>query len=291
MLYGTVYYLIRTTFYLITVRLFVMNQNQQAPIPLGELLLQVAKTFQEVAPQIQASLREAQELFASFLEQNSEFFEQLERFLKELQYLPERQREAWVTAAERGWYMNATTPASMRRAVLDSKDALDCYMVEHLEKDWAAITESILSAHPERREILECAFQLHTEGRYIAAIPLMLAQADGICAQALGAHLFTDHEKRDAKLTEMGSNTDSFIGILLSVLGLKTQFSAGISKYSAPKKALAPNRNGILHGSHRHLDYGTKTNSLKTFSLLAFITFILARATTRKITLVIEKET
>lgn len=271
------------------VRPFVMNQ--QAPIPLSELLLQAAKTFQEVAPQIQAALYEAQESFASFLDQNAEFFEQLDRFLKELQYLPERRREAWVTAAERGWYMNAKTPASMRRTVLNSKDALDSYMIEHLEEDWTAITESILSAHPERREILECAFQLHIEGRYLAAIPLMFAQADGICAQALGAHLFTDHEERDAKLTEMASNTDSFIAILLAVLGRRTQFSAGISKCSAPKKALAPNRNGILHGSHRHLDYGTKTNSLKTFSLLAFTTFILAKATTRKITPVIEEET
>lgn len=262
--------------------------NQQAPIPIGELLLHAAKKFQEVAPQIQAALRGAQEAFARFLEQNPEFFEQLHHFLKELQHLPERQREAWITAAERGWYMNAETPASMRHAVLDGKDTLDRYMVEHLEEDWTAIIECIISAHPERREILECAFQLHTEGRYLAAIPLMLAQADGICAQALGAHLFTDHEERDAKLAEMASNTDSFIGILLEILGLRTQFSAGISKYSAPKKALAPNRNGILHGSHRHLDYGTKINSLKTFSLLAFVIFILTEATTKKITPVTE---
>lgn len=204
--------------------------NQQTPIPLGELLLHAAKKSQEVAPLVQAALRGAQEAFARFLEQNPKSFEQLHHFLKELQHLPERQREAWITAAERGWYMNAETPASMRHAVLEGKDALDRYMVEHLEEDWISINESILSAHPARREILECAFQLHTEGRYIAAIPLMLAQADGICAKALGAHLFTDHEERDARLAEMASNTDSFIGILLEVLGLRTQFSAGINK-------------------------------------------------------------
>lgn len=239
-----------------------------------------AKKFHEVAPHIQAAILEAQEAFARFINQNPEFFERVHHFLKELQHLPERQREAWITAAERGWYMNEETPASMMYAVFDGKDTLDRYMVEHLEEDWIVISKRILSAHPERRDVLECAFQLHTEGRYLASIPLMLAQADGICAQTLGAHLFTDHEERDAKLAETASNADSLIRILLEVLGLRTQFSAGISKHSASKKALAPNRNGILHGSHRHLDYGTKTNSLKTFSLLAFVTFVLIKGST-----------
>lgn len=252
--------------------------NQQTPTSLGELLLHAAKKLEEVTPQIQAVLHGAQEAFARLLEQNPKFFEQLHRFADELKHLPERQREACKTAAEHGWYMNGKTPASMRHVVLEDKDVLDRYMIDHLEEDWSEITDSILSTHPYRREILECAFQLHTEGRYLASIPLMLAQADGICAQALGAHFFTDHEKREEKLVEMAADTDSFTGILLETLGLRTQFSAGISKYSAPKKALAPNRNGILHGSHRHLDYGTKINSLKTFSFLAFVTFILHEA-------------
>lgn len=264
--------------------------NQQAPIPLGELLLHAAKKFQEVTPQIQAVLCGAQEAFARFLEQNSEISEQIPHFLKELKDLPERQREAWTTAAERGWYMNAETPASMRHAVLADKDTLDCCMTEHLEEDWSAITASILSAHPDRCEILECAFQLHTEGTYIAAIPLMLAQADGICAQVLRAHFFTNSENQEVKLSEMAKNTDLLTGILLKILGIKTQFSASINKCGAPKKALAPNRNGILHGSRRHLDYGTKTNSLKTFSLLAFVTFILGEAATSKIIPAIEGE-
>lgn len=254
--------------------------NQRAPTTLSELLLHAAKKFEEVAPQIQAVLREAQDTFARLLEKNPDFSEQVDHFLRELQRLPERQREAWIIAAERGWYVNAETPASINHVVLAGKDALDNYMTEHLEQDWGAITASILSAHPDRHEILECAFRLHTEGCYLGAIPLMLSQADGICAQALGAHLFTDHDVREAKLLEKAANTDTFVAILLEVLGLRTQFSAGINKYTAPKKALAPNRNGILHGSHRHLDYGTKTNSLKTFSLLAFVTFTLSEVVT-----------
>lgn len=264
--------------YAIVIRQVGEQVTQQDPISLAELLLHASKKFQEVAPQIEAALKGAQEAFENFLEKNPNFLRQVQRFADEIKHFPERQRQAWITAAEQGWYLNAETPVSMRQAIVGGKDVLDQCMIDHLEEDWKAISENIISSYPERREILECAFQLHLEGRYIAAIPLMLAQADGICAQALGAHLFTDQDDREARLTEMASNADTFTGLLLEILGLKTQFSAGISKHSQARKALAPNRNGILHGSRRHLDYGTKVNSLKTFSLLAFVVFILCQA-------------
>jgi hypothetical protein len=69
--------------------------------------------------------------------------------------------------------------------------------------------------------------------------------------------------------------SDTITGIFLEILRMKTQFSAGIRENSAHKKTLAPNRNGILHGSSKHLDYGTKVNSFKAFSLLAFVVFVL----------------
>lgn len=248
--------------------------NQQTPVSLAEMLLRASRTFQEIAPQIEAALKGAQQAYEKFLENNPSFLHNVQQFAKEIKNFPEHQRQAWTTAATHGWYLNADTPASIRPAIVAGTDVLDQYMIEHLEEDWNAISKSVLSSHPERREILECAFRLHLEGCYIAAIPLMLAQIDGICAEVLGAHLFTDQDNREAKLTEMASNTDAFMGLLLEILGLKTQFSAGISKHSPARKALAPNRNGILHGSRRHLDYGTKVNSLKTFSLLAFVVFI-----------------
>jgi len=255
--------------------------TQQAPASFKEMLLRASKTFQEIAPQIEAALKGAQQAYEKFLENNHNLLQNVQQFAEGIKNFPEHQREAWTAAATHGWYVNADTPASMRQAIAAGKDVLDQYMIEHLEEDWNEISESVISSYPERREILECAFRLHVDGCYIASIPLMLAQTDGICAQVLGAHLFTDQEDREAKLAKMASNADTFMGLLLEILGLKTQFSAGISKHSPARKALAPNRNGILHGSRKHLDYGTKVNSLKTFSLLAFVAFILGE-TSRK---------
>lgn len=64
-----------------------------------------------------------------------------------------------------------------------------------------------------------------------------------------------------------------FEDILLEPYKIKTQFSEGIRKSSFSDKKKAPNRNGILHGHRKHLDFGTELNSLNSFSLLAFVVF------------------
>lgn len=206
------------------------------------------------------------------------FSDQLQKFIVEIQRLPEAQKQIWSDAAQMGWYMNAETSLSKSYNSPKNQYDLDVYMMNELEIDWTLLTQSIIDTYPERKEILECAFQLHLEGRYIASIPLFLAQADGICAQKIGAFLFTENDKRIKKLDDMVKRNSSydFTGILLEILAIDNQFSANIGKYSAQKKAIAPNRNGILHGSRKHLDYGTKINSFKAFSLLAFVVYVLS---------------
>ncbi|MBT0570115.1 hypothetical protein KIK84_07250 [Curvibacter sp. CHRR-16] len=211
-------------------------------------------------------------LCVNFLKQNPHFFEQLALFLDNL---PKLLRDIWGKAAEYGWYINGCTPASVQEVMLQKVDqaTLDREMVEHLERDWDSVVEGILSACPERREILECAFQLHTEGCYIAAIPLMFAQADGICEEGFTAHLFRGYKNLETDLDNL-AGMHSSLDIWLKTLGLKTQLTQHSSNDSLEQKALAPNRHGVMHGSSKHLDYGTKINSLKAFSLLAFVVLI-----------------
>jgi len=206
---------------------------------------------------------------------NPEFFADLARIGEGLKNLPERQKRLWIEAAKSGWHMYSYKPIFADPLNIEDHAAFDAFMVAHLRQDWDEITSSILSAHPERSEVLRCAFDLHMEQRYIASTPLFLAQTDGICAQRLGAHLFTDQEEREQRFAALQASKVGFHGILLEILGLKTQFGAGISKSSLRLKQLAPNRNGILHGSRKHLDYGTEINSFKAFSLLAFVAFVL----------------
>ncbi|WP_146218551.1 MULTISPECIES: hypothetical protein [unclassified Pseudomonas] len=175
--------------------------------------------------------------------------------------------------AESGWYPNWFTFFYTPETEPQSVDEL---MSMHLNADWEDITQRIIELCPNRAHILEAAFSLHKSGAYIAAIPLFLAQADGVCCESLKSFLFTgnDTEEKIKKLIENGKiEANMFTDVFLEPFKLKNHHNAGISKSSAQAKSKAPNRNGIMHGHRNHLDYGTEINSLKCFSLLSFIAY------------------
>ncbi|MEZ7008492.1 hypothetical protein ACK36F_07170 [Aeromonas veronii] len=175
--------------------------------------------------------------------------------------------------AESGWYPNWFTFFYTPESEPQSVDEL---MIMHLNADWEEITQKIIELCPNRAHILQTAFSLHKSGNYIAAIPLFFAQADGICCESLKSFLFTGNntEERIKELIESDEiEANMLTDIFLEPFKLKNHHNAGISKSSVQAKSKAPNRNGILHGHRKHLDYGTEINSLKCFSLLSFIVY------------------
>lgn len=230
---------------------------------------------------IQSLIQERVQIFATQLKEafriSPEVAEGIRLFLKALEAWPEWQKEYWLKASDMGWYFNWETPASSCIEATDKgKETLDAFMVMHLEYDWEELTKRIIKLCPHRSEILNEAFSLHSERRYIASIPLLLSQTDGICAEYLGAFLFSEHSRRAEQIESTLENSeDKSLDLFLSILKNKNQYSKGIGKSSLSHKEKGPNRSGILHGSRKHLDYGTKINSLKCFSLLAFTVFVL----------------
>lgn len=162
---------------------------------------------------------------------------------------------------DNGWY---PTPYSFY-SKYEGGD-VDLFMSTEINKQWDRLVAKIIRAYPERAHILNVAFKLHRDGNYIAAIPLFYSQADGICCQCYKSFLFC---KGDLESTLCEYNTDSMMEMFLLPFGLKNHHAAGISSAKSNRKS--PNRNGILHGHRKHLNYGTEINSLKVFSLLSFI--------------------
>ena len=120
--------------------------------------------------------------FSRFVAENPDFFGNLARIVHDINTWPDWQRELWAYAALNGWYVNWHTPVTINTPISEGKATLDAFMIGHLKRDWTTIASSIVSAVPKRQAILQCAFELHAEKRYIASIPLFLAQADGVCA-------------------------------------------------------------------------------------------------------------
>ena len=207
----------------------------------------------------------------SFLEKNPDFLKRLDDYLKNW---PDYHKNDWAKLATYGWFLNWETPVNVEIALSKGKVELDQFMVAHLNQDWDTITSRLIALYPKRRHILETAIKLHKEGNYIASIPLFLSQVDGICAQNLGVFLFSEHERRQEEIQRrIDNSSDVLTNAFLETLNTRTQFGENISSKGKAKKELAPNRNGILHGSRKHLDYGTEMNSFKSFSLLAFVAY------------------
>jgi hypothetical protein len=159
--------------------------------PLVEVLINALLNSSERSS-LEAGFDSMRNNFLKFIDENPNFSDQLEKFILEIQRLPDVQQQTWSDAAQMGWYVNTETSLSKSYILPKNQCDLDVYMMEELEMDWALLTKSIIDKYPKRKEILECAFQLHLEGKYIASIPLLFAQVDGIFAETIGPHFFAD---------------------------------------------------------------------------------------------------
>lgn len=232
-----------------------MNKNNQS------------QQFSEGIQVIGGVLNKVGNAFKSYAEEHKD---EIKALIDYFENFEEINGEIWKTAAENGWFPNEFLAIDFMNYVIEGKDSLDTYMLKELEETSENIHKSLIDEFPERKHILDVAFNLHAQENYIAAIPLFLSQTDGICAQKIGRYLFTEHDKRISKIQDFIEKYPEKV-IILAPLLQNTQFGASISKGSRKLKDKAPNRSGILHGSRKHLDYGTKLNSLKCISLLGYI--------------------
>ena len=229
--------------------------------------------------QLLKSIEAAREGFAKLWGELQTTIEKAPKFLDALEQFfdnwPAHIKGHWIAMAEHGWFLNWCTPVF---GTFDDPAKIDEFMIEHLDKNWDVLTGKIIELYPKREEVLTAAFKLHQSGNYIACIPLFLSQTDGICAQNLGAYLFSEHEDRLERISNrIDDSNDVLTNAFLETLMTRTQIGEKISKSKAKHKLLGPNRNGILHGSRKHLDYGTRTNSYKAFSYLAFLVYCFMR--------------
>lgn len=189
----------------------------------------------------------------------------------------EHQKISVAALAELGWFPNWYT-----FFYYPSRDfkSIDDLMMAHIDDHWDEIKSRIIELSPRRAHILNVAFELHEQNNYIASIPLILAQSDGICSEEF-THFFSKDSVTGRRASqEILAQAESkefainfFSEILLEPFKASLQISSSSSKSSVANKGRGPNRHGIIHGSRKHLDYGTQVNGYKAVSFLAFIVY------------------
>lgn len=230
---------------------------------------QLQKLHETMSPAIQC-INEVTQAFQAY---NSQLYITIEKMAEQAQRWQEARKQDVTIMADNGWYPNWYTFFYSPETEPESLDEL---MINHLNDNWDEITSKIIEFCPDRVHLLENAFALHKSGNFIASIPLLISQADGICCEVLKSFLFAGNqtEEKILELIEKGEiSANTMTALFLEPFKLRNHHNAGISKDSKASKAKAPNRNGIIHGHRRHLDYGTEINSLKCFSLLSFVVY------------------
>ena len=191
----------------------------------------------------------------------------------------EAMRESAIKMGESGWYLDMSmTPgqiveignALQEGGIDEVNDALVAYFEERLDQ----IEASLVQKFSLRARFIRAAFRAHRREEYELAIPLLLAQIDGICLHVTRKSLFKNISKKPAIAEYVErSLANTFMAALLSPL--TTSLPINASESQRADDFIALNRHLVLHGEA--LDYDTKVNSLKVISLINYIGDALTR--------------
>lgn len=189
---------------------------------------------------------------------------------------------------KRGWFYYS----GMIWKIKKETETIDEYMERCILENYDRIKEGYCyEPYPHRKIILEEAFKLFEEERYIACIPLFLSQIDGISQDAKTAGFFSGKNQL-SKNTPLSEKRFTYsVGDQVSEGESKDILNYFYSKFLAensenlhisqkttfiaikarPKDIDYLNRHGIMHGHIDYLEYGTRLNALKVITALLFV--------------------
>jgi hypothetical protein len=125
--------------------------------------------------------------------------------------------------------------------------------------------DELYSISMERWRLVEKALDHHRNGGYEASVPILLAQADGICQDLVGSKADMQFFNLQPK-KQYFADASTIAGMPDGLEHLRPLFSEVMRKSGATGKL---SRHGILHG--RELRYDTQLNSTKALLLLAAV--------------------
>lgn len=191
----------------------------------------------------------------------------LEKFVENAKLWHEESKINVEDMVDEGWFPNPLTYTVSGIKDVDINDL----MVSHLDRDLDMIERDMLKMCPSREHILQEIFELHRQKRYIASVPLIFTQADGICEEEYDSFFGGKGVGAFLKKEKNGEiQTDFMTELMLIPLTKKRKLNIQVSTRMAVKEKGA-NRHAVLHGSKDFLDYGTELNGYKALSFLVFI--------------------
>lgn len=142
----------------------------------------------------------------------------------------------------------------------------------HFDSRATSIEAQLVKRFPDRARILTSAMRAHRNGEYVLSIPVLLAQAEGVCVELVGVHLYARRDGKPILATYLKLDGQGpFMASLLYPLTTPTPISASAIERASLGDLL--NRHSVLHGEST--TYDTHANSCRALSLLAYVSWIL----------------
>lgn len=211
---------------------------------------------------------------------NEQWIDAIEEFRKAQVDQPPIIQEAVTLLAEHGWYLDTDMTFSqlifLRDQLNDTQlDNTVIYeaLIQYFENKLQEIEKLVGENFPNRKKIIDDAFNAHRRQEYNLSIPVLLAQIDGICKEITGHYYFI--RVKGGKKPQTAHYVDKeFIPSTKALLNPLADISTiNKSQQERYKGFDGLNRHQVLHGES--LDYGTKENSLKIISLLNYVVQVL----------------
>jgi len=233
--------------------------------------LQKTDAFKNFAESLSKQVTEIEKAVVRF-----DFGDIIEIVQKNLDAAAPAYKDALLELGNHGWYISQdmTTSATLQLAkgFKQGNPNADIALEKFFEDKLDEIESNLVGKFPDRAKAIAAAFRAHRQGEYFLSIPVLLAQADGICIEIAKESLFMRSKtKNDGSpqtadyVVRLGAS--SFMDALLSPLS--TNLPIAFSQKQRAPGFTYLNRHVVMHGESS--DYGTKTNSLKAISLLNYV--------------------
>lgn len=225
-------------------------------------------------------------------------FELLPEWKRRLEELSPETKRIMGVAAQRGWFLGWYYDLEEAFALVQqmgdlNEDQIDEYMASYYRTRFKELSSNLILALPNRALAIGAACRAHAHGSeddYALAIPVFIAQGDGLLADILGEESpFGKARQRkgdEPPPTEFERETIATNLIrtriqdaddLMILEPLLILHNLDYLKNAKERAALeasgiafdALNRHEVMHGLVS--DYGTELNSLKAFSVLCFV--------------------
>ncbi len=268
-------------------------QKRNKPIlKLGEALLAnlknteqnsaIQKSLKELSSSLHKSFEHINKIYSSMPKLENPIFEHLETFKgigESLKEYAEKTPEYFLLIAQYGWFIDLESDLNFASKIAyriqnDEIEKANDLLVEYYKTNLEQIFTSLITRHPNRKEIFFQILSSFKNNNHYTLIPTVLTQVDGICFDFTKKKFFIK-EKKNKYLPEVTSELEKIAGNFLDLYlsPLQNQTPIMVREQDIHKFNCHLNRHEILHGINTN--YGIEINSLKVISLLKYISDLL----------------